>query len=197
MSKNSLATSFFVDQNSLEVNKLAYNKIKLKAKIYNNYLYLPSNLFLEDNETYVNTQGLIKRTTKLINYKKEAKSSWQIIRKFYANSRKALALNNQKDSKSITFNSVNLFNFKNYTNFQFYATQVLTSFSFYLTQQNKALIKQLNSPFKKTKIKLLNTKVKPWFDDFFNDGGKDVFSNNSSFLANCSKIARTSSTNFF
>ena len=46
-------------------------------------------------------------------------------------------------------------------------------------------------------IKILNTKVKHWLDDFFNNNGKDSFSYNSSVLVNCSKITRTSSTNFF
>jgi hypothetical protein len=50
----------------------------------------------------------------------------------------------------------------------------------------------LNSSFK-----LLNTKVKSWLDDFFNNNGKDSFSYNSSVLVNCSKITRSSTTNFF
>jgi hypothetical protein len=44
---------------------------------------------------------------------------------------------------------------------------------------------------------VLNTKVKNWLDDFFNSNGKDSFSYNSSVLVNCSKIARSSATNFF
>jgi len=197
-SKNNLNYTVLIDQNnSVERNSAVFDKIKLKLKAYNNYFYLPNNLFLEDNETYINTQGSIKRTTKLINFKKEAKSNWQITRKFYANSKKVALFNNKKDNKLINFNCVNLFHFKNYANFQYYAAQTLTSLSFYLTNQSKPIVKHLNVTIKPTSTKLLNTKLKGWFDDFFSNNGKDSFSYNSSVLVNCSRVARVSSTNFF
>ena len=196
-SDNKLNYRVFVDQSqNAEINKESYGKIKLKAKVYNNYFHLPTNLFLEDSETYINTQGLVKRTTKLINFKKEAKSNWQITRKFYANTKKLMFFNNTKDNKLISFDSVNLFNFRNYVNFQFYASQSLTSLSSYLTKQNKPLIKS-NLNLKSSKVKLYNTKLKGWLDDFFRGSGKDSFSYNSSVLTTCSKISRSSSTNFF
>merc|ERR1712127_954238 len=115
--------SAFIDQNVKPINKSFYDKTK--NKMFKNYFYLPNNLFLEDNETYVNTQGLIKRTTKLLNFKKDAKTNWQITRKFYAKSKSLIFFNNKKDNKLIGFNSVNSFNFRNYINFQFYAVQTL------------------------------------------------------------------------
>jgi NADH dehydrogenase/NADH:ubiquinone oxidoreductase subunit G len=196
-SRNNIMDTVFVDQNNSNNNESVFEKIRLKSKVYNNYFYLPNNLFLEDSETYVNTQGLIKRTTKLIHFKKEAKSNWQITRKFYSNSKKLAFFNNIKDNELINFDVVNLFNYKNYVNFQFNAAQTLTSLSFYLNKQNKPVTKILNPPIKTTKIKLFNTKLKNWLDDFFNGGGKDFFSYNSSVLANCSKSLRVNSTNFF
>lgn len=187
----------FVDQGqNASINQEPYNNLKLKAKVYNNYFHLPASLFLEDSETYINTQGLVKRTSKLINFKKEAKSNWQITRKFYSKTKNLLFFNNVKDNTLISFDSVNLFNFKNYANFQFYASQSLTSLSSYLTKQNKPLIKS-TSTLKSPKVKLYNTKLKGWLDDFFSGSGKDSFSYNSSVLTNCSKITRSSSTNFF
>jgi NADH dehydrogenase/NADH:ubiquinone oxidoreductase subunit G len=165
--------------------------------MFTNYFYLPTNLFLEDNETYINTQGLVKRTTRLIHFKKDAKTNWQITRKFYASTKSLVPFSNVKENKLINFDCVNSFNFKNYTNFQFYAVQTLTSLSFYLTKQNSPLLKSLKSPIKPTRVKVLDTKVKNWLDDFFNSSGKDSFSYNSSILVNCSKITRSSSTNFF
>ena len=158
---------------------------------------MPSNLFLEDNETFVNTQGLIKRTTKLIHFKKDSKTNWQITRKFYANTKSVVFFNNKKDNNLINFDSVNSFNFKNYTNFQFYAVQTLTSLSFYLTKKNSPLTVSPVISVKPVKTKVLNTKVKGWLDDFFNGNGKDSFSYNSSVLVNCSKITRSSTANFF
>lgn len=185
--------SIFVDQNTKSRNKLFYEKVK--NKIFKDYFYLPSNLFLEDSETFINTQGLVKRTTKLINFKKDAKTNWQITRKFYASSKSLIFFNNKKDNNLVSFDSANAFTFRNYINFQFYAIQTLVSLSFYLTKQNSPLIK--HSYLKPTRIRVLNTKVKNWLDDFFNNDGKDSFSYNSSVLVNCSKITRTSSTNFF
>nr|BBC77697.1 NADH dehydrogenase subunit 11 [Nitzschia sp. NIES-3576] len=193
-SKNTLLNKCFIDQNSVSVNEETYEKGQ--HKLFNNYFYLPASLFLEDNETYINTQGFIKRTTKLINFKKDSKTNWQITRKFYANSKSIAFFNNTKDNNLINFDCVNSFNFKNYTNFQFYAVQTLTSFSSYLTKKNKPFVKS-SSPLLSTKTKVLNTKLKGWLDDFFNSNGKDSFSYNSYTLVNCSKIVRTSTTNFF
>lgn len=190
-----LANKIFVDQNVNPLNELVYDK--LENKLFNNYFHLPSNLFLEDNETYINTQGLIKRTTKLLHFKKNSKTNWQITRKFYANTKSVLFFNNTKDNTLINFDSVNSFNFKNYVNFQFYAVQTLTSLSFYLTKTNLPLSKSPIVSIKPSKVKVLNTKVKGWLDDFFNGNGKDSFSYNSSVLVNCSKITRSSTTNFF
>jgi hypothetical protein len=190
-----LANKIFVDQNINSLNESVYNK--LENKLFNSYFHLPSNLFLEDNETYINTQGLIKRTTKLIHFKKNSKTNWQITRKFYANTKSVLFFNNKKDNTLINFDSINSFNFKNYVNFQFYAVQTLTSLSFYLTKTNLPLTKSPVVSIKPSKVKVLNTKVKGWLDDFFNGNGKDSFSYNSSVLVNCSKITRSSTTNFF
>jgi len=192
-SNNSVNNKVFVDQNVKSLNKSFYDK----TKMFDNYFHLPSNLFLEDNETFINTQGLIKRTTKLIHFKKEAKTNWQITRKLYANTKSLMFFNNKKDNNLINFDCVNSFNFRNYINFQFYAVQTLTSLTFYLTKQNAPLIKSLDPSIKSSKVKVLNTKVKNWLDDFFNSNGKDSFSYNSSVLVNCSKIARSSATNFF
>ena len=105
--------------------------------------------------------------------------------------------NNKKDHKLVNFDSVNSFNFKNYINFQFNAAQTLTSLSFYLSKQNSPILKPSISAIKSPKIKVINTKLKNWLDDFFNTNGKDSFSYNSSVLINCSKIVRSSTTNFF
>lgn len=193
---NSLLTyKVFIDQNAVKLNESFYKKSK--NKLFNNYFYLPSNLFLEDSETYINTQGLIKRVTKLIHFKKDAKTNWQLTRKFYANAKSVIFINNTKNNTLINFNSINSFNFKNYVNFHFYATQTLTSLSFYLTKRNTPLTFLPINYIKPVKIKVLNTKIKNWLDDFFTGNGKDSFSYNSSVLVNCSKIMRSSTTNFF
>ncbi|QXE46230.1 NADH dehydrogenase subunit 11 (mitochondrion) [Nitzschia inconspicua] len=192
---SSFKNQIFVDQNVRSLNKVVYDK--LKKKMFKDYFYLPNNLFLEESETYINTQGLIKRTTKLLHFKKDAKTNWQITRRMYANSKSLMFFSNKKDNQLLNFDSINSFNFKNYVSFQFYAGQTLTSLSFYLNKQNSPIAKSWTSPLKSSKIKVYDTKVKNWLDDFFNNNGKDSFSYNSSVLINCYKILRSSTTNFF
>lgn len=191
-----LTSKVWMDQNTNSLNKSVYRK--LKNRVFKNYFYLPNNLFLEDNETYINTEGSIKRVPKLLQLKKNAKTNWQIVRKFYTTTKSVVFFNNYKDNILINFNSINSLHFKNYANFQFYAVQTLTSLSLYLTKKNLSSIKlPVSSNIKSYRIKVLNTKIKCWLDDFFNINGKDFFSFNSSVLANCSKTIQLSTTNFF
>lgn len=185
----------FVSQVLNPVNDSFYEKNK--GKLVSSYFNLPTNMIYEDNETYFNTQGLVKRMGKLLDFNKAAKTNWQLTRKLYSSMNSLTFYNNQKDNKLIQFDCVNSFNFKNYLSFQYSATQSLTSLSYYLIQQNSPIIKSVNSYFKDTKTKTYDTKIKYWLDDFFNTNGRDSFSYNSSVLANCSKILRSSSTNFF
>jgi hypothetical protein len=194
---NDISFKFFIDQNNNSNNKELIKKIKTHGEMNSSYFHLPNNLFLEDNETYINTQGLVRRVTKLIHFKKDAKNNWQIIRKFYANSKKLPYLNNVKDSTMLTFDCINILNYKNYINFQFNASSSLTSLSFYLNKNNKPVIKNLKSSLKETKIKMFNTKLKGWLDDFFMGNSKDSFSYNSSVMSKNSKIVRINSSNFF
>ena len=157
---------------------------------------MPNGLFLEDSETFINTQGLIKRTTKLIDFKKEAKNNWQITRKFHTESRKLAVFNHQKDNKLIVFNNTSLFNYKSYVNLTLYVARTLNSLGFYLNTQNEPINKTLNTSIKATKVRLFDTKLKAWLDDFFS-GEKDFFTRNSTVLADCSKTLRVNSTNFF
>nr|QYB23168.1 NADH dehydrogenase subunit 11-b [Nitzschia traheaformis] len=196
---NSESSSFksksFVSQTLNPVNDSFYEKNK--GKMLSSYFNLPTNMVYEDNETYLNTQGLVKRMGKLLDFNKDAKTNWQLTRKLYSTMNSLTFYNNKKDNKLIQFDCVNSFNFKNYLSFQYSATQSLTSLSYYLIKQNSPIIKSLNSSFKDTKTKTYNTKIKYWLDDFFNTNGRDSFSYNSSVLANCSKVLRSSSTNFF
>lgn len=205
--KDIFAKKLFVDHTFVEKNNInfwstAFKNFKLNSKLvkFKSYLYFPSNTFFEDNETFINTEGLIKRTTKLVfkQNKSITKSNWQFIRKFikYAKNT-AIHLNNNKQNNFIYFNSKNQYNFKNFINFQFFATQSLTYLNFYLNIKNSPFfLYKKNSPFKTNVTKLYNTKFKYWLDDYFN-GNKDNYCNNSIVLAECSKLLRANSTAFF
>lgn len=200
---NSLSKSKKKNQNKLFIDQNAnYNQnnffTKIKKKFCSNYYDLPCNLFLEDSETFIDTQGIFKRSTKIISLKPPSKSSWQILRKIFVKTNSVFFYNQKKDYNIVNFDVTNSTNFKNYSAFLFYATQMFTNLSFYLTKQNLPYFdsKILNS-IKKTKTKIRLTKLKSWLDDFFSENGKNSFSQNSLILNNCSKNLRKNLTNFF
>lgn len=188
----------FLDQNSnINQNSMFYNqKYSLESSEFNNYFYLPSSMFYENNETFITTEGLIKKTTKVV-LKGKTKNSWSILRKMFKTLKKNFTPLNKRDNELVFFNSTRIAHFKNFISFQFYATQNLTSLGFYLNVKSQPFILHKAVPsYKQRTVKTLNTKVKYWLDDFFS-GGKDEYSQNSLILTNCSKILRSESTNFF
>lgn len=173
-----------------------YNKTSSLSfgKNLDKYFYLPNSMFYENEETFINTEGFFKRTTKLI-FRKQTRSNWQILRKFFKQFKSQITFLNQKDNQIIFFNSKKVNNFRNYVNFHYLATQSLTNLNFYLNIKTEPFILS-QSRFRVTTKKTFNTKVKYWLDDFFT-GGKDEYSQKSLTLTNCSKILRSESTNFF
>ena len=93
-------------------------------------------MFYENEETFINTEGLIKKTVKLI-FKKQTKNNWQILRKFFRHFKNKLTFLNKKDNQTIFFNAKKISNFKNFISFQYYATQNLTNLNFYLNIKNQ------------------------------------------------------------
>ncbi len=188
----------FLNQNSNYSNANILNndlkKLSENNKI-NNFFYLPNSMFYENEETFINTEGLIKRTTKLI-FKKNTKNNWQILRKFFKKFKTNLQFLSEKNNNLIFFNSKKVANFKNFVYFHYMATQSLTNFNFYLNIKTKPFFLVSGNAFKLKTTKLYNTKLKYWLDDFFN-GSKDEYSQNSLILNNCSRIFRKETTNFF
>jgi len=181
-------------------NSIFFNEFKKFISVDKNlsykYYYLPTSMFYENENTFINTEGLIKRTTKLIS-RKQTKNNWQILRKFFKQFKTQLTFLNNKDNHIIFFNSKKLTNFKNFINFQYLATQSLTNLNFYINIKTKPfIINESYNQFKLKSKKIQTTKLKYWLDDFFS-GSKDEYSQNSLILTNCSKILRSESTNFF
>ena len=96
------------------------------------------------------------------------------------------------------FNLNRMSHFQSFINFQFFATRNLTSLSrhFNLKTSTFILNNNINGNFKLSNIKLINSKLKYWLDDFFS-GGKDEYSQYSLTMANCSTNLRLNLTNFF
>jgi len=184
-----------LEQNSTNQKNLTFlEELNSIEKRYPEYFFLPSNIFYENEETYINTEGVFKRTTKLISRKK-TRSNWQTLRKLLGHLKSNLTFLNYQENSTISYSIKRAAGFKNYTNFQFYATQSLTSLSFYSCTRTRPFTIYSNE-FKQKSGKIFSTKLKYWLDDFFS-GGKDEFSQKSLVLTNCSRILRLESTNFF
>jgi len=69
--KKNYEKNVIIDQSSNRFNTSLLNNHFLNFK---HYIYLPSNTFFENNETFFNTGGFVKRTTKLI-LKKKSKNN--------------------------------------------------------------------------------------------------------------------------
>jgi hypothetical protein len=148
-----LVYKLLIDQNHKKnSNKTAVNEI-LK-----NYIHVHNSTFYENEETFVNAEGFIKRTTQLIQ-RKQTKNCWQVLRKILHYCKVNLLTLTLKDNQSFFFNSRKFYSFKNFLAIQYYAVQNMTKSSFYLTVVNKTMILTLFNFKSKTK-KVLNTKLK-------------------------------------
>lgn len=108
------------------------------TKVLKNYVYIPKNTFYENEQTFINVEGFIKKTTKLIKGK-STKSEWQILRKFLQHCKSKLTFLASKNNQIIYFNSKKLYHFKHFLSFQYYASQALNHMSFNLAIKNKAI----------------------------------------------------------
>lgn len=163
---------------------------------FKNYLYLPKSTFFETQETYINSEGFRKIGSKII-FRKNQKSDWQLLRKFAHNLSVCPNINCVKDNQMLFYNSKSLFDFKNFINFHYQATQNLTTLNDYVVNLNqKFVIYKKFDRFKNVGFKLYSGKLKYWLDDFYT-GGKDTFCQNSLTLTRCSANYRLHVTNFF
>lgn len=194
VNSNLLINKILLDQSPIsDKNFSTFNKI-FSEKILD-YVHLPNSMFYENEETFINTEGLIKRTNKLI-FKKKTRNNWQILRKLFKQFKEISFLDN-KTNQIIFFNPTRLVNFQNFIYFQYQATQSLTNLNFYLSIKTQPFnFNSFNTIFKPKTYKIKNTKLKYWLDDFFTNG-RDEYSQNSIVLANCSKVFRIKQTNFF
>jgi len=186
----------FIDQTSSNKsdNSIFYKKkYILNNKNTNKYFYLPTKMFYENEENFINTEGLIKHTSKLIS-KKQTKDSWKLVRNFFKQAKKNLVCINYKENSTIYYNLKKKSNFKNFITFHYNATYAIDSNSFLVSKKTHPL--SLNKhKFKNKVLKLIDTKIKYWLDDFF-IGGKDSYSSNSLTLISCSNILRAQNSNF-
>jgi len=160
-----------------------------KLNIYD-YIYLPSNTFFESAGSYINTEGNLKCSTKLISTQHNTKDDWVILRKLISVLETIEFMCDIKNNTRIHYNNNNLFNFKNLISFLFINTQNLSKFSFH-----RRTFSQLFRiiPMQKVKrLKILSTQLKKPLEDFYL-GGFDNYSYESKTMIFCSIDLRENS----
>lgn len=188
--------TFFNKTLILDQNYIKNNNLQLSNKVKADYLHIPINTFYENNSTFINTEGFIKKTNKII-YKNKIKSNWHILRKLINYFKNKLIFLNRKDNQSIFVNLKKFYNFKNYINFSYCPIKKLAYLSCLLTNKNKVFIISNFKLYFKTKVtKFKVTKLKYCLNDFFNSH-QDQYSQHSVLLASCSKQIKFQITNFF
>ena len=186
----------FLDQNSHAKNNETFVFNVSKSITAEQYNFLPVKMFYENEETFINTEGLIKRTNKLITRRK-TREGWKLLRNLLKQFQIQHLSLNSTNRHILSFNASKQSSFVNFMNFHYCAVEKLDSSTPSLAIQNTPFFMyKTNSNFKQKSSKIKNTKLKYWMDDFFT-GGKDEYSKNSLVLSNCSKVLRTQTTNFF
>lgn len=191
--KEKSEVSFYLDQNGGLVNQL-FNDIKKISGIYS-YINLPNNVFFETSGSYLNTEGVLKQTIKFIPSHKQARENWQIIRKLLSSSNFLSFVSEMKTNERVNFNCENIFNFKNFINFQYYAIQNLTNSNFFTTSRKTSYFDLTQGQYKTRQSKLIESKVRLWLDDFY-IGSRDIYAKRSITMIKCSKQFRTQNNNF-
>lgn len=172
--------------------KTIYLNQSYKNNIYSKkFFYLPTKNFFENEELFYNNKGILKYTIEIIQ-NKNLKSNWKLIRILFNNLKK----------KSSFFSFNFLINFSDIQNkknlltsiyYIFLATNSIKMNNFLLKKNGIFFVKKL---LLKKKLKITNTKIQYWLNDFFIDG-KDGYSSDSLIMTKCSKINRLQTTNFF
>ena len=181
----------------IEQNNIPSGLINLQSnKQYNSYsyLFLPNNIFYETSNTYINTEGLVKKTLKSVSTVKDTKSDWQILRNFFSYSNTVTVGSMDRSKKKIQFDCDSLFNFKSYISFLYYSTESLTNLSFYVVTKNTSFDFKQNK-FVPSVSKLYNTTFKRWIDDFYL-GSNNTYCNYSYTMVECSATFRKVLTNY-
>ena len=170
------------------------NFLKLKDTLnIENYIYLPSNVFFENFGSFINTEGTLKQTTKIVSSMKNTKDDWQILRKLLSDLKSVNFTSNPQFNDRIFYNCNSVFNLKNFISFIYLNTKSLSKLSFYLKTQNQNTKPVVVNKIKK--IKVYSTQLKNWIDDFYL-GGYDNYSNNSKTLVSCSVGLRLNTSTF-
>lgn len=188
-------TQPLLNKTVIEQNKIVNNIIQEKKLNSHKYLNLPNTNFYESTGTYRNTEGVLKKTTKILPSTKNVKNDWQIIRKLHSYLRKVKIISNPEANIILQYNANNISGFKNFINLLYLNTQNLSKSGFEIKNSSNQEYVLKNRKLKIRKTLIHKTQLKKHIDDFFL-GGNDKYSINSPTMVDCSNTLRINSTNF-
>lgn len=167
-----------------------YNNTNIK---YTNYLYIPTKSFYQDSNLFLNTEGLIKKNSKLF-INSSICSNWKLLRILFNTLNNKFKLFKDINNFLINFNLKTRFNFIKLM-FLLYLSKSTININYTINNINSFFINKSNIILYKT-VKFINVKMTFLLNDFYLNN-KDYFSKNSLILIKLSKITNLQLTNFF
>jgi NADH-quinone oxidoreductase subunit G len=158
-----------------------------------NYMYIPNNTFFETFGSYMNAEGDVKKSNKLISSMKNTKDDWQLLRKLLNSLRDVEFISDVRNNEKIVFNCRKILDFRNLINFLYLSTKSLSNASFNLKSETQYFHLNLNRGLKK--VRLIMSQLAKWLEDFYL-GGFDNYCKDSDLMINCSMTLRKNNTTF-
>ena len=158
-----------------------------------NYMYIPNNTFFETFGSYMNAEGDVKKSNKLISSMKNTKDDWQLLRKLLNSLRDVEFSSDVRSNEKIVFNCRKILDFRNLINFLYLSTKSLSNASFNLKSETQYFHLNLNRGLKK--VRLIISQLAKWLEDFYL-GGFDNYCKDSDLMTNCSMTLRKNNTTF-
>lgn len=186
LSKPSNSKTYLVNQNHMPT--ISFKKSNISNVIIN----LPNTSFFESSNRFITTEGFLKKTVKVISTKNSSKSNWVILRNVLS------LLNSElKQSEKITtiFESCNFVSFLKFINLNYLSIQNYKKSHETLQHKKSAFFLKFGNIKKLSPKKNFKTKTYFWLNDF-HIGGKDMYSNYSKIMIECSKFSRLNDANF-
>ena len=171
----------------------------LFENIYNkfNYTHLPTNMFFENSGSYLNTEGIFKKSVKLVSTSQNIKDDWSILRKLMLFSKQITFLNDVDSNNKLEFNYNNIYHFKNFINILFLANINLINIKFQTINYKKNNSFNFDKlKFRSSTEKAYNTLLKRLIDDFYVNE-YDSYSQISPTMVKCSIGLRSEQITFY
>lgn len=195
-SNNTSLLSPLIYQNPVITNNTWVIK-KLKENNMSHKIFpILSKNFYTNIETFLNSEGIIKKSSNVIASNSNLKNDWKFFRRVFKHLKKNIIFTKDiKNNKRTIFDSNNIVKFKNYLFLHLFPIKVFTRLLFYQLLENKTFVNKKNSFFFILN-KNFNSKIIFWLQDFYLNN-RDLYSRHSKTMTKCSLYIRSNKLTFF